>query len=103
MGRFTHLVNFPVAMERFRALYHIPQGVSIQYCFPGEWLTHKNKGEFIIPMIVFIEGGMRLSMDNVTRDYLIAHRLCPYQCIPNLFRILGSVDALNEQIGLNLT
>ena len=54
-------------------------------------------------MIVFIEGGMRLSIGNVTRDYLIAHRLCPYQCVPNLFRILGSVDALNEQIGLNLT
>ena len=54
-------------------------------------------------MIVFIEGGMRLSIGNVTRDYLIAHRLCPYQCVPNLFRILGSVDALNEQIRLNLT
>ena len=54
-------------------------------------------------MIVFIEEGMRLSMGSVTRDFLINHRLCPYQCMPNLFRILGSVDALNEQIGLNLT
>ena len=54
-------------------------------------------------MIAFIEGGMRLPMDNVTRDYLIAHRLCPHQCAPNLFMVLGSVDTLNEQIGLNLT
>ena len=54
-------------------------------------------------MIAFIEGGMTLPMGRVTRDYLIAHRLCPHQCAPNLFRVLDSVDALNKQMGLNLT
>ena len=47
-------------------------------------------------MIAFIEGGMTLPMGRVTRDYLINHKLCPHQCIPNLFRVLESVDALNE-------
>ena len=42
-------------------------------------------------------------MGRVTRDYLINHRLCPHQCTPNLFRVLGSVDALNEQMNLWLT
>ena len=54
-------------------------------------------------MIAFIEGGMMLPMGRVTRDYLINHRLCPYQCTPNLFRVLGSVDALNKQMGLRFT
>jgi len=54
-------------------------------------------------MITFIEGGMRLLIGRVTRDYLIAHRICPHQCVPNLFRVLGSVDALNEQMGLGHT
>ena len=54
-------------------------------------------------MIAFIEKGMRIPMGRVTRDYLIAHRLCPTQCAPNVFRILGSVDALNEKMGVNLT
>ena len=54
-------------------------------------------------MITFIEKGMRLPMGMVTRDYLLAHRIYPHQCTPNLFRILGSVDALNEQMGLGLT
>ena len=54
-------------------------------------------------MIAFIKGGMRLPMGSVTRDYLIAHRLCSHQCAPNLFRVVGSVDALNEKMGLNLT
>ena len=39
----------------------------------------------------------------MTRDYLINYRLTPHQCAPNLFRVLGSVDALNEQMGLELT
>ena len=103
MGRFAHLVDSLVGMEGFRALYHIPWGGSLRYCSSGEWLTHRNEGEVIIPMIVFIEGGIRLPMGNVTRDHLIAYRLCPHQCTPNLFRILGSVDALNGKMELNLT
>ena len=46
---------------------------------------------------------MTLLMGRITRDYLINHRLCPHQCTPNLFRVLGSVDALNEHLGLGLT
>ena len=54
-------------------------------------------------MIAFIEERVRIPMGRVTRDYLIAHRLSPTQCAPNVFRILGSVDALNEKMGVNLT
>ena len=53
-------------------------------------------------MIAFIEGGMRILMGRVTRDYLIAHRLAPTQCAPNMFRILGSVNAFNKKMGVNL-
>ena len=90
-------------MEGFRALYLIPQGVSLRYYSSGEWLIHRNEEEVVIPIIAFIEGGMRLPIGSVTKDYLIVHRLCPYQCAFTLFRIIGSVDALNEQMGLNLT
>ena len=54
-------------------------------------------------MIAFIEGGMILLMGRITRDYLLNHRLCPHQCAPNLFKVLGSVDALNNQMKLGLT
>ena len=54
-------------------------------------------------MIAFIEGGMRIPMSTVTRDYLRAQKLVSTQCNPNMFRILGCVDALNEIMGLNLT
>ena len=54
-------------------------------------------------MITFINGGMRILIRKVTRDFLIAHKLCSIQCAPNMFRILGSVDALNKKMGVNLT
>ena len=54
-------------------------------------------------MIAFIEGGMTLPMGRITRDYLLNHRLCPHQCAPNLFKVLRSVDALNDQMKLGLT
>ena len=103
MGRFAHLVNTPNGMEGFRALYHISRDISLRYCPLGGWHTLRNEGEVVIPMIAFIEGGMRLPMGKVTRDYLIIHKICPHQCAANLFKVLGSVDALNKQIGLGLT
>ena len=57
----------------------------------------------VILMIAFIEGGMRIPMGTITRDYLKARRLALTQCAPNMFRILGCVDTLNERMGLGLT
>ena len=96
MSRFKHLVDSVVGIEGFRARYHIPQGVALQYCALDQILIDRRESEVVIPMTAFIEGGMTLPMGRVTRDYLINHRLCPHQCTPNLFRVLGSVDALNE-------
>ena len=66
-------------------------------------MTHREEGEVIITMIAFKEGGMTLPMGRITWDYLLNHRICLHQCAPNLFRVLGSVDALNEHLRLGLT
>ena len=57
----------------------------------------------VISIIAFIEGGMRIPMGPVMRDYLRHFRLAPTQCAANVFRILGYVDALNEKMRLRLT
>ena len=54
-------------------------------------------------MIAFIEGGMTISMGRITRDYLHAHRLCPQQCAPNFFKVLGAIDVWDRHLGLRLT
>ena len=54
-------------------------------------------------MIVFIEGGMTIPMDSITRSYLSFFRLSLTQCAPNMFRVLGSIDTLNKRMDLKLT
>ena len=97
------LVDTSAAMEAFRAKYHIPQGVVLKYCPPEGVLMDRGDGEVVIPMIAFIEGGMTLPMRRITWDYPFNHRLTPHQCAPNMFRVLGCIDVLNERMGLGLT
>ena len=103
MGRFKHLVNSPAKIEAFKIRYHILQEVILRYYSPEQIVSHRERGEVIIPMIAFIEEGMTLPMSRITWDYLLNHRICLHQCAPNLFRVLGSVDALNEHLNLGLT
>ena len=56
----------------------------------------------VIPIIAFLERGLRIPMHPVMRDSLRHFRLAPIKCAVNVFRILGSVDALNEKMGLRL-
>ena len=75
MGRFPYLVNSVESIESFKAQYRILPRVSIRYCKEGDWHTSKQEGEVVIPMIAFIEEGMRIPMGIVNRDYHRAHRL----------------------------
>ena len=78
MGRFESLVDSPLKIELFKLKYNIPQEVGLQYCSTEQIVTDKEMGEVIIPMIAFIEGKITIPMGRITRDYLIAHRLCPH-------------------------
>jgi len=66
MGRFASLVDTPEGIRSIKAHYRIPPRVSIRYCRQGEWHAIRQEGEVVIPMIAFIEGGMRIPMDRVT-------------------------------------
>ena len=90
-------------IELFKEKYHISQEVSIRYCSIEGLAFDREVGEVIISMIAFIEGGMTIPMGRITRNYLRTHRLCPQQCAPNFFRVLGAIDALDRHLGLGLT
>ena len=96
------MVDSLLKIKLFKQKYHRPQEVGL-HCSTKQIATDRETGEVIILMIAFIEGGMTLPMGRITRDYLITHRLCPHQCAPNMFRILGCIDALNKHLRLRLT
>ena len=103
MGRFKYLVDIEERMRSFRSKYNIPLHVVVRYAAQGEWFDERKTNEVVIPMIAFIEGGMTIPMGTITRNYLRFFRLSPTQCAPNMFRVLGSIEALNERMNLNLT
>ena len=103
MGRFKELVDTEEGMRSFRSKYNIPPYVGVRYAAQGEWFDERKTNEVVIPMIAFIEGGMTIPMGTFTRNYLRYFRLSPTQCAPNMFRVLGSIEALNKRMNLNLT
>ena len=44
MGKFKSLVDSPVGMEGFKARYHIPQGVGLEYYLSDQILTNREMG-----------------------------------------------------------
>ena len=103
MGRFKYLVDFKEGMKSFRIKYNIPPYVGVRYAAQGEWFDERKTGEVVIPIIAFIEGGMTIPMGTLTRNFLRFFRLSLTQCAPNMFRVLGSIEALNKRMNLNLT
>ena len=103
MGRFKHLMDSEEGMKSFRIKYNIPPYMGIRYVAQGEWFDERKIGEVVIPMIAFIEGGMTIPMDTLTRNFLRVFRLSLTQCAPNMFKVLGSIETLNERMNLNLT
>ena len=77
MGRFKKLVESEEAMEKFVADYKIPNNVGLRYCKEGDWHIMRREGEVVIPIIAFLEWGMRLSVRPVVRDYIRNFRLAP--------------------------
>ena len=103
MGKFKHLVESKEGMKSFRAKYRIPPTVGMRYAAQGEWVGARKTREVFISMIAFIEGGMTIPMGTIIKNYLRFFRLSPTQCALNMFRVLRTIEVLNERMNLNLT
>ena len=103
MGRFKCLVESEEDRKFFKVKYRIQPTVSMRYVAQGEWVDDRKTGEVGIQMIAFIEGGMTIRIGTITRNYLRFFRLSLIQCALNMFRVLGSIEVLNERMNLNLT
>ena len=75
--RLRKLVDTEEAMEKFIADYRIPPNMSLRHCKMGEWHLLRRMGEVVIPILAFVEGGMRIPMGPVMKGYLRHFRLAP--------------------------
>ena len=70
MVKLKKLVETEEAMEKFIADYRIPPNMSLRYYKEGEWHLKRRTGEVVIPLLAFIEGGVRIPIGPVMRSYL---------------------------------
>ena len=70
MSKLKKLVETEEVMEKFIADYRIPPNVSLRHCKVREWHLQRRTGEVVIPVLTFVEGGMRIPMGLVMRSYL---------------------------------
>lgn len=77
MVKLRELVEIEEVMEKFIADYRIPPNVGLRYYKEGEWHLKRRTGEVVIPLLAFIEGGVRIPMGPVMKSYLRHFRLAP--------------------------
>ena len=75
--RLRKLVDTEEAMNKFIVSYRIPPNVSLEHCKMGEWHYKRGTSAVVIPVLAFVEGGMRIPMGPVTRGYLRHFCLAP--------------------------
>ena len=60
---FAHLDNTDAAIEAFKAKYHIPWNVFIEYCPKGNLEDQKVPRVIFIPLMAVLDGGVRFLLD----------------------------------------
>ena len=70
MVKLRKLVETKEAMEKFIIDYRIPLNISLRHCKVGEWHLQRMTSEVVVPILAFVEGGMRIPMRPVMRSYL---------------------------------
>ena len=75
--RLRKLVKTEEAMNKFIVDYRIPPNVSLKHYKMGEWHYKREMGTVVIPVLAFVEEGMRIPMGPVKRGYLRHFRLAP--------------------------
>ncbi|XP_065615828.1 uncharacterized protein LOC136061679 [Quercus suber] len=94
-------------MNKFIVDYGIPNNVNLKYCEEGEWYLKRREGEVVIPIVAFVEGGMRIPMRPVTLNYLRHFRLSPTQyphAFARHFHLVNKADletVLRSELFLN--
>lgn len=104
MGAFRYLLENPAAVAEFRAKYNIPENVQIRLDNLGDPLDLRPSvaGWTAFPLIVVVEGGVRFPLHPFLKICLGKWNLAPCQLMPNGYKIIMGVAALNRILGTNL-
>ena len=85
MGKFKSFVDTPEGLFWFRRAYGILDNVGVSYCPDLEVDFVKGEGKVVIPLVAFVEDGVRIPLINLLTKFFdtfqIQLRLMPPQHI----------------------
>ena len=99
---FAHLVNTSTAIKAFKAKYHIPKDIFIEYYPEGNIKDQRVPRVIFIPQMVVLEGGVRFHLELLLLGILRFYGLSPDYCFPNFNRVVSCVSQLNRLFNLIL-
>ena len=83
MSRFKSMVDTPKRLDVFRATYGIPDDIGVRYIPDADIKVSKKLEIVVIPLMAFVEGGVRILMSKLLTKFLRHFELNPDQCTPN--------------------
>ena len=84
MRKFKSMVDTPESLREFRRKYNFPEDVEVRYCSESEAILSRGEGKVVIPLVVIVEGGVRIPMCDLLTNFLCHFKVCPnqhFQCI----------------------
>ena len=103
MGKFKPMVDTLEKLVEFRRVCNIPEDVKVSYCPEFEAIFSRGEERVVIPLVAFVEGGVRIPMSKLLTYFLWHFKVCLNQCTSNVFRVVSNIDVLNRTLNLNLT
>ena len=84
MRKFKSMVDTPKSLREFRRKYNFLEDVEVRYCSESEAILSRGEGRVVIPLVVIVEGGVRIPMCDLLANFLCNFKVCPnqhFQCI----------------------
>lgn len=102
MRKFKPMVDTLERLVEFRKKNNIFDDVDVRYYSVSVVILSRGKDRMVIPLVAFVERGVRIPMSDLFTNFLRNFKVCPDQCTTNVFRVVSSVDVLNKRLGLKL-
>ena len=99
---FALLLGTQAALTAFRARFNIPQDVIVEFCPERDIENDRLSKVVFFPLMSILKDGVRFLVDPILLRTLSFYSLCPYQCLPNFYKVVNSVIRLNNLYGLGL-
>lgn len=63
------MVDTPERLDEFRRVYEILDDIGVSYCPESEVEFLRGKERVIIPLVAFVEGGVRIPMSRLSTNF----------------------------------